>query len=283
MNLTKETLDRLYKKQKTMLSAGWIVTIAVIVISEMIRIAVRGTDMDTPTLDLIILAIDILPFICIVYTTKKIIPAGNMGNVRKAFKLLKNDFASDNAENTLYRLLGQTSKYPEKIRLTLLLADTLTIRGKVNEALQLLYSADRSGFEKYPDIGMSFYGEIIDIYSMIGDNDSVLRAYEDGKSFTERVWERNYNCCITAFEIMISVDKARGNSTTGASVQGTPLSRFLKGYVFVNSAELFYLCGDLDNAAKYLDIGGPMLSASVFYTNKANELSEKVRAAFAQR
>lgn len=101
---------------------------------------------------------------------------------------------------------------------------------------------------------------------------------------------------------MINVEKARGNyrkaldlrlikneyenlfnSSTGASVQGTPLSRFLKGCVFVNSAELFYLCGDLDNAAKYLDIGGPMLSASVFYTNKANELSEKVRAAFAQR
>lgn len=302
MNLTKETLDRLYKKQKTMLSAGWIVTIAVIVISEMIRITVSGTDMDTPALDLIILAIDILPFIYIGYTMKTIIPAGNMGNVRKAFKLLKNDFASDNAENTLYRFLGQTSKYPEKIRLTLLLADTLTIRGKVNEALQLLYSADRSGFEKYPDIGMSFYGEIIDIYSAIGDNDSVLRAYEDGKSFTERVGEKNYNCCITAFEIMINVEKARGNyrkaldlrlikneyenlfnSTTGASVQGAPLSIFLKGCIFMDSAELFYLCGDLENAAKYLDIGGPMLSASVFYTNKANELSEKVRAAFSQR
>lgn len=302
MNLTKETLDRLYKKQKTMLSTGWIITIAVMIITEVIRISVRGTDMDTSTLDLIILVIDILPFIYIGYTIKATIPAGNMGNVRKAFKGLKNDFASDNAENTLYRYLGQTSKYPEKIRLTLLLADMLTIRGKVNEALQLLYSADRSGFEKYPDIGMSFYGEIIDIYSQIGDNDSVLRAFEDGRSFTEQSWDKNYNCCITAFGIMINVEKARGNyrkaldlrliknenenlfnSTTGASVQGTPLSRFLKGCVFMDSAELFYLCGDLENAAKYIDIGGPMLSASVFYTNKANDLSEKIRTALAQR
>ncbi len=302
MNLTKETLDRLYKKQKTMMSVGWIVTIAVMVINEMIMISVRGTASDTPTLVLIILLTDIIPFVYIGYTLKVTIPAGNMGNVRKAFKLLRNDFASDNAENTLYRYLGQTSKYPEKIRLTLLLADTLTIRGKANEALQLLYSADRSGFEKYPDIGMSFYGEIIDIYSMIGDNDSILRAYEDGREFVEKAWEKNYNCCVTAFEIMIRVEKARGNyrraldlrlikneydnlfnSTTGASVQGTPLSIFLKGCIFMDSAELFYLCGDLENAAKYLDIGGPMLSASVSYTNKANELSEKIRAAFAQR
>lgn len=301
INLTKETLDRLYKKQKTMFSMGWIITIAVIFLSEIGRIALRDV-FDKSTLNTIILIIDILPFIYIGYTMKKLIPAGNGKLVKKAFRVLQQDFTSESTVSMLYSSIGQAVKYPEKVRLTLLLANTQAIRGNINEALQLLYSVDRSGFDRFPDVGMTFYGEIIETYSNVGDYDSVLRAFADGERFIEMAAERNYNCCVTAFGVMINVEKARGNyrkaldlrlikneyenlfnSSEGASQQGTPLNRFLKGAVFMETAELFYLCGDIDNAAKYLDIGGPMLSASPAETERANKLSAKIREAMAQR
>ena len=302
INLTKETLDRLYKKQKTMLSMSWIITIAVIVTSEMVRLALYDVFPNRSTLNMIILIIDILPFFYIGYTRKKLIPAGNGRLVKQAFRMLQQDFTSESTVSMLYSSIGQAAKYPEKVRLTLLLANTQAIRGNINEALQLLYSVDRSGFDRYPDVGMTFYGEIIETYSNVGDYDSVQRAYADGERFIEMAAERNYNCCVTAFGIMINVEKARGNyrkaldlrlikneyenlfnSSEGASQQGTPLNRFLKGEVFMETAEFFYLCGDIDNAAKYLDIGGPMLSASPAETERANRLSAKIREAKAQR
>lgn len=302
INLTKEALDRLYKKQKTMLSAGWIIIIAVFILSEAARQALDDVIADRVLLNMIILIIDILPFLYIGYTMKKLIPSGNSRLAKKAYRVLQQDFMSESSVEMLYRFIGQAGKYPEKVRLTLFLADIQAIRGNINEALQFLYSVDRSGFEQYPDIGMLFYTEIIEIYSQLEDYDSVLRAYADGESFIDRAAEKNYTCCITAFGAMINVEKARGNyrkaldlrlikneyenlfnSSTGASQQGTPLNRLLKGTVFMETAELFYLCGDLESAGKYLDIGGPMLSASPYQTKIANKLSAKIREAMAQR
>lgn len=302
INLTKETLDRLYKKQKTMLSMGWIITIAVIVISEIARNMLYDVFPNKVALNSIILLIDIMPFIYIWYTIKKLIPAGHGKLLRKAIKVMQYDFISDNTVDMLYRLIGQAAKYTERVRLTGLLVTTYILRGQYNEALNLLYAVDRSGFNKYPDVGMLFYADIISLYCDFEDYDSVLRAYADGESFIEASADRNYSCCSSAFSTMICVEKARGNyrkaldlrlikneyenlfnSSTGASQQGTPLNRLLKGTVFMETAELFYLCGDLESAGKYLDIGGPMLSASPYQTKIANKLSAKIREAMAQR
>lgn len=301
INLTKETLDRLYKKQKTMFSMGWIITIAVIILSEIGRIALCDV-FDKSTLNTIILIIDIMPFIYIGYTMKKLIPAGHGRLLRKVFKVLQYDFMSDNTVDMLYRSIGQAAKYPEKVRLTGLLVTTYVLRGQYNEALNLLYSVDRSGFDKYPDVGMLFYADIISIYCELEDYDSALRAYADGEKFIDAAAERNYTCCTTAFSVMICVENARGNyrkaldlrlilneyqnlfnSTTGASQQGTPLNQIIRGLTFAETAELFYLCGDISNAVKYLDIGGPMLSASPAETENANKLSAKIREAMAQK
>lgn len=302
IELTKETLDRLYKKQKAMLSSGWIITIAVIFISQIVRMALYDVFTDRNVLNMIILFIDILPFIYIWYTTKKLIPSGHGKLLRKAFKVMQYDFMSESTVEMLYRFIGQASKYPEKIRLTGLLVTTYSLRGQYNEALNLLYAVDRSGFDKYPDVGMLFYSDIISIYCDLEDYDSALRAYADGERFIDAAAAKNYSCCVAAFTAMIDVEKARGNyrkaldlqlmhneyqnlfnSSTGASQQGTPLSRLLNGATFASTAELFYLCGDIDNAAKYLDIGGPMLSASPSETERANKLSAKIREALGHR
>lgn len=302
MNLTKETLDRLYKKQKTMLSTGWIITIGVIALTEVLRLLFKDIVTDRAAFNFIMLIIDILPIIYIVIMTKKLIPSGQSRRLRKVIKVMQQDPISDNTVNMLYRAIGEASKYPEKLRLTGLLVSVYSLRGQYREAFDLLFASDRSGFEKYPDVAMLHFSDIICLYAEVGDNDSALRAYADGKRFFEAASERNYICCTTAFSAMIGVEAAQKNyrkaldlrlilneyqnlfnSSTGAAQQGTPLNRLINGTVFMDSAELFYLCGDLDNAAKYIDIGGPMLSASPFLTGKANDLSEKIRTALAQR
>ncbi|MBQ5334193.1 MAG: hypothetical protein J6K92_13185, partial [Oscillospiraceae bacterium] len=134
INLTKETLDRLYKKQKTMLSMGWIITIAVIVISEIARNMLYDVFPNKVALNSIILLIDIMPFIYIWYTIKKLIPAGHGKLLRKAIKVMQYDFISDNTVDMLYRLIGQAAKYTERVRLTGLLVTTYILRGQYNEA-----------------------------------------------------------------------------------------------------------------------------------------------------
>jgi len=301
-NLNEEMLEKLYNSQKKRLALNWIITIAVIVLTSFIRLLFSDVFENSSSLILIHLLISIIPFIFIFYTYKKIIPAGNGGLVRKAYKVLQQDYSSEASVEMLYRFIGQSSKYPEKVRLTLLLADIQTLRGNINEALQLLYSVDRSGFDKYPDLGMSFYAEIISVYNNIDDSESVIRAYADSEIFMERAALNNYSCCITAFGAMTCVEKARGNykralelrlirnkfenqfnSSIGASQQGTPLSRLISGSVFCETAELYYLCGDLDSAAKYLDIGGPMVSGCKFALEEANKLSEKLRTELNKR
>ncbi|MCI7766965.1 MAG: hypothetical protein MSJ26_03155 [Oscillospiraceae bacterium] len=297
IDLTKETLDKVYKKQKNTISLWWIAGIIIFILYYFFLRIIP----DRTLRYFILFSLYALLIIFMRFTFKKLIMSGFGRLSKKAYKVLQQDFMSESSVDMLYRYIGQAKKYPERVRLTLLLADIQTIRGKTNEALQIIYSVDRSGFDKYPDLGMSFYSEIIEIYSYLEDYDSVLRAYSDGESFIDRAAENNYTCCITAFGAMINVEKARGNyrraldlrlikneyenlfnSSTGASQQGTPLNRFYKGAVFMETAELFYLCGDLESAGKYLDIGGPMLSASPAQTENANRLSAKIREAMAQ-
>lgn len=304
-DISNETLTRLYKKQKTMLTSGFVVSAAVFITDALLREYIT-TNIEGATTRIILLlaclAILIIPFVYTAYITKQLIPPGNRGAVRRVMKTLNNDFTSDNIVNKLHGEIIGCGKYAEKIRLTLLLADVYSIRGEYREALELLYNADRSGFSKYPELGLSFFGEIINIYSELGDSESVLNAYSDARSFIDETADKNYMCQHTAFSLMISVEKARGNyskalemqlckngienlfnSSEGASQQGTPLMKFIRGTVFCNTAELFYLCGDYISAAKYLDIGGPMLAVSPAATQQANKLSEKLRAAQAMR
>ncbi|MGN0638623.1 MAG: hypothetical protein ACI4J0_09660 [Huintestinicola sp.] len=302
INLTKETLDRLYKKQKTLISSWWIASISSIVICNIFLWIFSYKIPDRSVRNIIICIVTLIPVIYILCTMRTLIPAGHGRILRRVFKVLQYDFMSDSTVDMLYRSIGEAAKYPEKVRLTGLLVTTYILRGQYNEALNLLYSVDRSGFDKYPDVGMLFYTDIIAIYCELEDFDSALRAYADGEEFIDAAAERNYSCCTAAFSAMISVEKARGNyrkaldlrlilneyqnlfnSSTGASQQGTPLSRIIRGATFAETAELFYLCGDLDNAAKYLDIGGPMLSASPAETEIANKLSAKIREAMAKR
>ncbi|MDE7295404.1 MAG: hypothetical protein K2N72_13355, partial [Oscillospiraceae bacterium] len=70
----------------------------------------------------------------------------------------------------------------------------------------------------------------------------------------------------------------RDNNSSG-NAQNYPLAQFTRGMVFISTAELYYLCGDLWEAGQSLDIGGPMVASCPFMLNRANALSAKIRQA----
>lgn len=150
MDLTKETLDRLYKKQKTMLSAGWIITIAVIALTEVLRLLFKDIVTNRAAFNFIMLIIDILPIIYIVIMTKKLIPSGQSRRLRKVFKVMQQDPISDNTVNMLYRAIGEASKYPEKLRLTGLLVSVYSLRGQYREALIFFLPLTEAALKNIP-------------------------------------------------------------------------------------------------------------------------------------
>ena len=301
IEITNEKMEKLYKMQTTLVKSyttiSAIVIFVVLVITRLLRAVSSGDHAALSAVFMIILAADVVGYFII---RKKVIPAGNGPSVMDEYKTMQNDFISDRTVDLLYRKIGEAGNYADKTKLTLLLCDTYMMRGQINEAISLLNSIDRSRFAEYPEAGMSFYDDTLSLYDLIGDNESVMRAYEDAVPFIEHCYEKNYLCCSTALNIVILNEKARGNYRKALdlklmknefenkvntfikseAVNSTkPLNRYIHGVVFCDTAELFYLCGDYFNAGKYLDIGGPMLAASPYMTEKANELSQKIKAA----
>lgn len=301
IEITKEKMEKLYKMQTTLIKSyttvSAIIIFAVLVITRLLNSLSSGDHTFISAIFMILLAADIAGYFII---RKKVIPAGSGPCVMEAYRSLQNDFISERAVNMLYSKIGEAGNYSDKTKLTLLLCDTYAFRGQLNEAINLLNSVDRSKFAEYPEAGMSFYEDTLSVYSVIGDNDSVLRAYEDAVPFIEHCYEKNYICFSTALSIDIMKEKALGNYRKALDLKlmknefenkvnsfvksaavnnNKPLNIFVSGMVFLDTAELFYLCGDMFNAGKNLDIGGPMLAASPYMTGKANELSQKIKAA----
>lgn len=301
IEITREQLEKLYKKQKRTLStAVGIGTVCWITSYTIYRTFVKADYLEnlSTVFTIIALILFIIPFIVAASARKKLIPAGCGNAFNDAAAVIQGDFMSDRTVNILYQKIGEAKSFAEKSKIILLLCNVYQLRGQMQEALGMLNSIDRSQFVGYPTIGMDYYNCTVDIYSQLEDTQSVLAAYADAEPFIRECSNRNYICCTTAVSILIKVEKAQGNyrkaldlrllkndfenqfnKTVAANQQGTPLSRLIKGGVFFETAELFYLNGEYEKAGKYLDIGGPLLSGSPSETERANRLSEKIRDA----
>lgn len=294
ITITREQLDRLYKKQKNIITSCTVMTTLCVMISVVIF---RYAPSSLLT-DLLAAAVFILPLIFIGVMRKRIFPPGNGKRVTEAMRLLQRDFISDNAVNILYAKMEQADSYPDRTKLKLLLCDIFCLRGQYGEAISLLGSVDRNEFGKYPEVGASFYDDTLSVYDEIGDSGSVLRAFNDAEPFIRHCIGGNFLCAQTAVNILIKAEKAKKNyraaldlrlmknefdnltmKTVTAQMGSTPLNTMITGQIFCETAELFFLCGDIGNAAKYIDIGGPMVTASPSALKKANKLSEKIREA----
>ncbi len=310
LDITYEQLDKLYKSQQGILKRTLGISAALCATAYFMYrgLIKRSPNGYVPFEDLrplfivIVTALVAASFIIIASAKNKLIPVGHTENVSNAAAYLQNDFTSDGAVNMLYQKIGSAKTFPEKAKLLYLLSNVYMFRGQYKEAIDILNSVDRSQFKGYPTIGMEYYDNITGLYYCLGDNDSVIAAYNDAEPFIAECSKRNYLCCSTAVNILICANKAKGNyskalqirlmkndfenkisQTITADSQGTPLSKFIKGMSYFESAELFCLNGDYKAASEALDAGGPLLAPSVSETNRANELSAKIREALAQK
>ncbi|MDE6593708.1 MAG: hypothetical protein K2K57_11690 [Oscillospiraceae bacterium] len=305
VEITRERMELLYKAQKNSFSCTIVICIIGTFISTILYVI--GEDMQGSYRSVILLisfAFFIIPIIYTVISFKKFIPPGNGKIVRAAFQNMRYDFLSDKTVNMLFESIGKAANYADKTMLTLYLCDVYLFRGQINEAISLINSIDRSMFVHYPTIGMTFYEEVMSIYSVIEDNNSVIAAFADGEKFIDECAFRNYLCCSKAVGGLIMYEEARGNyrsalqlllmrnefennierdNRNSGSVLNHPLAQFSRGIVFINTAELYYLCGDLWEAGQSLDIGGPMVASCPFMLNRANTLSAKIRQAKAEQ
>lgn len=298
LNISKEKFEKLLNEQRRLLNRISIISVVSFFLCFVFFGIRRRSDGVISHIFLLaeILSI-VLPFTMIALVRKKIIPQGNGKIVMEMYKQFRNDLFSDTHIIHLYNAIGRASNPADRIKLQLMLADTYFFREQINEAINVLGTVDRTEFRKYPNVGMSFYEEIISVYSVIGDSDSVLKAYEDGRGFVEESAEYNFICYSTAVSLTIGVEKARGNYRQAldlrlmmnelmnkynnqSDIKNQPKARidaFIRGITFFETAELFYLCGDLNSAAQSLDMGGPLLTDSPLMIKKANELSQSIK------
>lgn len=301
VEITREKLEMQYRKQRGYMTKTSVVTVILMAVSIILMNIAQDMSSEGAAVN-ILRALAIVSFagifIYAAYVKKRIIPQGTGSIVRQTVSQVKYNFTADSTVNFLYSQIGRAKNYPDKTMLTLFLADVYLFRGQINEAISMQNSVDRSKFFHYPNSGMSFYNDVISLYDAVGDSESVLAAYKDAEAFIDECAFRNYMTCRTALETMIMVEKARGNYRKAldmqlikneyenifendarkvGAVQTDPMTAFNRGMIFLSTAELFYLCGDAANAGKYLDIGGPMLSPSPFFLQRANELSGKIR------
>lgn len=292
VEITREMMDKLFKKQSSSLMLVLVLGAVMCAVGFIVITAFEGS-ISAVAIAVLLLAI---PFFMYKHIKKKLIPAGYGKTVSRALQTMQNGFMWDGMVNVLFDMIGKADSFADKTILTLLLCDVYQMRGQISESISLLDSIDRSRFIEYPTVGLSFYNTVTDTYTVIGDNESVLAAFADAEPFINECASRNYACCNTALSIIIHGERAKGNyrralelklmkndfenqlnSVTGTQPQTTALSQFIRGSVFFETAELFYLCGDYDSAAKYLDIGGPMLTASKYTLERANRLSAMIR------
>lgn len=297
IDITREQLERLYKKQKTSFAVNFGLCIGAGLVTFILG-RLHRNGITVPGYWIIQIAVLIIPVVSLIYFKNKLIPKENTSKkVIEAYRYLQNDFMSDNAVSFLYQKMGESSSFPEKTLIMMFLAEVYLFRGQIDESVKLINSVDRTQLTKYPSVGMTVYSDIIGCYLEVGDKDSVLAAYRDAEPFIRECSGRNYQRCSSAVDLLSDVYLAAGNyrkaldlvlmrndfmnqfETTAkkASAQQTaPLNAFLRGIQFYRTAELYYLNGEYQNAAKSLDTGGPMLAASQYFLRKANELSAKI-------
>ena len=211
IDITKEQLERLYKKQKTVFGINFGIVIVCVGINVLLG-SIHRHGVEIPGYLAITVILLIIPCLAVLYFKEKLIPKEQRSkSVIEAYKALQYDYTSDNAVHVLHQKIGQAQTFPEKAMISMFLAEVYIFRGQIEEAVYIVNSVDRSQLTKYPSVGMSVYGDIISCYLEAGDNDSVLAAYRDAEPFIKECAERSYTRCNSAVGILIDVNKAAGN------------------------------------------------------------------------
>ncbi|MGN0641603.1 MAG: hypothetical protein ACI4JJ_00525 [Huintestinicola sp.] len=299
IEITREQFGKLYKQQKLGLQLLSKISTVVMVVSFILMfIGKRFLERESYLVLLVILIlIDLLLMASVAVFRKKTIPkSSTYESVQEMMRLLNADLCSDRTVDMFIFKIGQAKEYEERATLVSLLACVYSMRGQHGDAVNIMKTIDRSRFMEYPRTGMSFYGDLIDIYTMIGDSESVLAAYKDGEEFIAKCCGANYINCMTAVSIIAAVNMASGNydkaleywlmrseyeddfnKSFSNAMKLPAVTRFNLGDRCMTTAKIYIGLGDYENAAKYADMGGPLIAVTPYLTDYANGISAQIR------
>ena len=292
LTITREKYQQLYNEQQRSMKIVKAVGIAAPVIAVLILLFSHSV-----AASFFGIVLCVAPLIYIYKLREKLIPPGHGNNVKDVMNVMKYDLCSDKLVELIVRKINQTSEFCERTRLTILLADVYAMRGQINDSINVLYSVDKNMFRRYPAVGLSYFQDLISLYVQYEDYDNARAAFADAESFIAEYYDKNYIYCMTAVELLINANIAYGNYTdalilqtiqndisrqyessdTNKQTAGTPLQNFITGERYLATALIYYNLGDMQQAAKFVDMGGPMLANVPHEVERANTLSRKIR------
>lgn len=242
-------------------------------------------------------ALDILFIIYVSYCNKRYIPKYHKTPlVKKITEQLKYDIRTDAILQELTDAFAKSNRYDEKIYIASLLASIYAIRGQFNDAVAVMQNIEHSQLENHPESAVTYFSDYMGIYAELEDWNSVIAVYRDAEPYFRQYYNQNYIYCLNVVESLICLNLAYGYHEKALEYQlmlmgreenpakntknkqnMTMLNQYVKGQRYYKTALCYYHCKDYQNAAKYLDMGGPLLTITPYLTNQVNQLSAEIR------
>lgn len=195
---------------------------------------------------------------------------------------------------TMYQLndaIIKCKNAAEKFYLQCLLAELAAGRGEIQNAEQIIYSADISIFEKNPKMAIPYFTVIIEIYDQAEDFDSVKRAYADGEVYFEKYADKNSEMYTLFLSSRIKFNMAYGNYGEAERLADFYLNiielpkktsaeyqNLMYGSQLAMAAECSYRNNNISAAAERCKNALALLPAGTYNAYKAEQLMEKINA-----
>lgn len=300
IEVTKEEFEKLFRKQQAGLKISQI-SIFVMVLNMTFIICSRTDFQKRPVYLIFVGGVFLCTILFFVfaqlYNLKNIPKAMRYESIKIFTRQINRDVCSDATVQMCIEGIRRAGRYEERAQLISYLGCIFLIRGQFGNAVQAMTSLDRTQFSVYPRTAMIYYADLIDIYYAMGDMQGVLTAYAEGEPYFRMCYQKSYLNCLGVTGALVCVHNARGEhqkaleyqlmkldieerfyeKTSRNPAQDTMLKQYITGERYYNTAYQYYLCGDFQNADKYLKISTTLFGITPYRINCLNQLAAEIQ------
>ncbi|MCM1494756.1 MAG: hypothetical protein NC089_03055 [Bacteroides sp.] len=300
IEITKEEVERLFRQQQNgpkVLQIVSIIMAAVLIVTICAGTAFLKQPVYLLLLGVVVL-LNILNFIFALLYDRRNIPKAMRYETVKIFnRQMNQDVCSDATVQMCMDGIRRARQYEEHAQLISYLGCIFLIRGQFGDAIQAMHSLDQTKFPSYPRTAMAYYFDLIELYYAMGDMQSVLAVYADAEAYFRMCYRKSYLNCLGMVGTLVCVHNARGEyqkaleyqlmrldieerfyeKSNQNPAQNTMLKQYVTGERYYNTACQYYLCGDFQNAAKYLQISTPLFGVSPYRIHCLNQLEAEIQ------
>lgn len=300
IEITKEEFEKLFRQQQAGPKVSQISSIVMVAATAFIICS--GTAFLKSPVYLIfvggVFLCTILLFIYAqLYNLKNIPKTMRYESIKIFNRQMSQDVCSDATVQMCIDGIRRASQYEERAQLISYLGCIFLIRGQFSDAIQAMRSLDCTQFPSYPWTAMVYYSDLIELYYAMGDMQSVLAVYADAEPYFRKCYQKSYLNCLGMVGTLVCVHNARGEHQKALEYQlmrleieerfyeksnqnptrNTMLRQYTTGERYYNTAYQYYLCGDFENADKYLKISAPLFGISPYRVNCLNQLAAEIQ------